>query len=367
MILSGIKRIGFGILISLFFTFPAIAAHSDTKSEIESLQRRIEALEQGQTHPDAPFTLSTLGKYIKFSGLLELEASYDKPEGGEESSDLVLATAELSTEVSLNDHIGGHLILLWEEDETEPIDVDEAVIILNGPKTLIGQTATFVGGKMYVPFGTFHSFMVTDPLTLDLGETNSTAALFALEGELWTLKTGIFNGDVDTEGDNDNIDSWVASLEITPTEGIAFGASYISDIAESDNGLVTDETFYKSSVPGATAFVSLALGSFGFEGEYVSAIKGFDNEVIAVGEDLTGTRPRAWNLELAWTPMERAQLALRAEGAHAFQDDQTRYGATVSYGVYENTILALEYLRGDAKGADNDLTHTTTAQLAFEF
>ncbi len=367
MILAGFKRIGLSVLISLFFAFPAMAAHPDTKSEIESLKRRIKALEQEQAQPEEPFALKALGKHLKFSGLLELEATYNKMEGGEESSDLVLATAQLSTEVNLNDHIGGHLILLWEEDETEPIDVDEAVIILSCPKTIFGQTPTFVGGKMYVPFGTFNSFMVTDPLTLDLGETNNTAALFALDGELWTLKGGVFNGDTDTEGDNDNIDSWVASLDVTPADWITFGASYLSDIAESDNGLVTDENLYRSSAPGAAAFVSVALGPFGFEGEYVTAVKRFDKEVVAVGEDLTGPRPRSWTLELAWTAMERFQLALRAEGADDFQDDLTRYGATASYGLFENTVLALEYLRGDAKGPDNDLTHTATAQLAFEF
>lgn len=367
MILAGFKRIGLSLLILLFFALPAMAAHSETKSEIESLKRRIETLEQERAQPEEPFVLRPLGKQLKFSGLLELEASYNKMEGGEESGDLVLATAQLSTEVNLNDHIGGHLILLWEEDDTEPVDIDEAVIILNCPRTLLDQTPSFTGGKMYVPFGTFNSFMVTDPLTLDLGETNNTAALFALEGELWTLKAAIFNGETDTEGDSDNIDSWVASLEVTPAEGIAFGASYISDIAGSDNGLVTDQTLYISSAPGAAAFVSVALGPFGFEGEYVAAIKGFDKEVVTAGEDLTGSRPRAWNLELAWMPRERFQLALRAEGANDFQNDLTRYGATASYGLFENTVLALEYLRGAAKGPENDLTHTATAQLAFEF
>jgi len=348
---------------------PSMAAHPDTKQEIENLKERIRALETelGQEPAEEqPFTLTALGKHLSFSGLLELEASYNKLENAEESSDLALATAQLSTEAGINEHVGGHLILLYEEDDPndESIKVDEAVISLSCPRPLFGQTLAFHGGKMYVPFGKFNSYMVSDPLTLDLGETNDTAALFALEGDTWGLSFGVFNGGTDAAGDDDHIDSLVASLEVEPVEGVHLGASYMSDLAESDIGLVADPALYGSSTPALSGYLSLEFARFGIEAEVLGAIEDFDQALIGLS-DLTGDRPLAWNLEAAWMPSDKAQLAARVEDANDFQDDVMRYGATGSYGIFANTVAALEYLYADPE--TDPRSHTLTAQLAFEF
>ena len=359
------KRFLFALLALALTCGTAWADHPDTKSEIENLKERIRALEAAESIPSAeerPFVLQALGKHLTFSGLLELEANYSKTKGEDATSDLTLATAELSTAVAINDHIGGHVILLFEEGETEPIEVDEAVISLHCPRSWFGQTPSFYGGKMYVPFGKFNSAMITDPLTLDLGETSDTAAVFGLAGPLWTLRAGVFNGEVDTS--DDTIDSFVVALELTPAEGVTLGASYISDLAESDIGLVGDSALYTSSVPGGSAFVSLALGPVGLEAEIVAALDDFAEDLVGAA-DLTGRRPLAWNLEGAWIPADALQFVARVEGAEDFQNDVTRYGATVSYGLFAHTVLALEYLYSDPRGsADNQ---TVTAQLAFEF
>ncbi len=362
-------------LVSIFALPPAVwGAPLDSKSEIENLRRRIEVLEAEKTPAFRPFSLTALGKMLTFGGLLELEANYGKTEGGGEASDIVLATVELSTTITIDEHIEGHVILLWEEDDTEPIDVDEAVIDLSCPLSLLGQAPTFAGGKMYLPFGMFNSFFITDPLTLDLGESNNTAAVFGLEGELWTLKAGVFNGDTDTAGDNDNLDSWVAALTLAPMEGLMLGASFISDIAESDIGLVASEAGYASSVAGGALFASLGLGRFSLELEYVTALDDFDRALVAMtdaaGEpitDLTGRRPAAWNAELAWIPAERWQLGAKVEGADDFQEDVMRYGAVASHGIFENTVIGLEYLFADTDAEAQDKSHTFTMQLAFQF
>jgi hypothetical protein len=349
-----------------------MAAHpGDGNPEIENLKRRIEALEAEKAVAEAeqeksPLSLGSLADKIELHGLVELEASYNKPRGGDESSDLALATVELGLDIQATDYLGGHILLLWEEGETEPIDLDEAVIRLTYPRPLWGMTAGFTGGKMYVPFGKFNSSMVSDPLTLELGETNQSAGLFTLEGNKWLLQAGAFSGETDTRGDNDTIDSFVASLEIQPTEQLGFGVSLISDLAESDLGLVEDEDLYGGSVLGVSAFVSWQIGQFGLEAEYLTALDNFDRELVGL-TDLTGRRPSAWNLELAWMPNDRWQVAGRFEQADDFLDDVTRYGGTVSYGLMEHAVLALEYLHSDAKGPEGDPNHTVTAQLAFEF
>lgn len=354
-------------------SIPAYAIHPDEKSEIENLKKRIDLLETQQTRSASTeqkpgIDFGQISEYVTLHGLLDVEASYTKPDRGEEQSDLTLATAELSIEVTPNDYAGGHLILLYAEEKGEDnsVDIDEAVISLNSPDKLLGQSLSLHVGRMYVPFGTFNSYMISDPLTLELGETQNTAALIALDGD-WTLHLGNFNGGTDTVGDSNNIDSWVASLEIAAGENLRFGASYINDLAESAIGLVQDPSLYSGSVAGGSAFLSAECGQFGFEAEYLAALEDFDAAVVAAGEDLTGRRPVAWNLELAWMPTEQFQVATRYEQAQDFQDDVRRYGAAVSYGMYEHVIIAIEYLRADAKVALDDPVSVVTAQLALEF
>jgi hypothetical protein len=227
---------------------------------------------------------------------------------------------------------------------------------------------------MYVPFGRVNSHFVSDPLTLELGETNDTALYFDyLWGDLVEFKTGFFNGEADTAGDNNSIDSFVAAVEVTPAEGLSFGVSYISDLAESDGELVTDESLYRSSVAGGAAYLSASYGVFTFEAEYLAALEKFDRDLVEANlalddaSGLTGRRPRTWNLELALTPAQDWEVAVKAEQARDFMDDARRHGIVVAHGIFRNTSLALEYLHSDGKGEGNDPIHTTTAQLAFTF
>ena len=364
-------------LIMFVGILPAWADAPDARGEIENLKRRIAALEGREAEADQPFTLETFGKYLRLHGLLELEGIWEKPEGGDETSDLTLATAQVQLEVEINENIGGHMVFLYEEVEGEDdtVEIDEALIHLTHPFDIFGGRIGIYGGKMYVPFGMFNSHFVSDPLTLELGETNDTALyLDYLWRDLVEFKTGFFNGEVDTVGDNNSIDSFVAAVEVTPAEGLSFGLSYISDLAESDGELVTDENLYRSSVAGGAAYLSASYGIFTFEAEYLAALEDFDRELVAanldLGDDasgLTGRRPRTWNLELALTPAEGWEVAVKAEQSRDFMDDARRHGIVVAHGLFRNTSLALEYLHSDGKGEENDPVHTTTAQLAFSF
>ncbi|GAB6083315.1 hypothetical protein JCM30471_22290 [Desulfuromonas carbonis] len=356
------------VLMVLTSGTPALAAHPDTRAEIDNLKQRIEALENGRKTEQAeepPFSLAAAGRQLIFSGLLELEGNYTKEDGGDDRSDLTLSTLQFSTEVFVNEQIGGHVILLYEEEPGEDaLRVDEAVIGLHCPKSFLGQTPAFYGGRLYLPFGRFNSAMVSDPLTLELGESSDSAAVFALEGALLNLSLGVFNGGTDAAGAKDHIDSLVAALEVTPLENLAFGVSWISDLAESDNQLVADPMLYSDSVPGAAAYVSATSGPLGLNAEILGALADFDTALVGLS-DLTGNRPLAWNLEASWQATDDLQFAARYEQARDFQDNVKRYSISGSYGLFADTALALEYLHANPDtDPDND---TVTAQLAWKF
>jgi len=354
------------ILLLLVPALPAMGAHPDTKSDIENLRERIRNLESTLAHklkqPPAP----ALARRLTLGGLFEFEASLNKSEGAPSSSDLALATAQLSLETEVNEHIGGHIILLYEEDPDNPgaetPKVDEAVVSFSCPQRLTTFTPALYAGRLYLPFGRFNSFLISDPLTLELGETSDTAAILALESGQLNLSLGVFNGAVDTR--EDTIDSFVVSASFQAGESVSFGLSWISDLAESDNGLVADSTFYHSSVPGAAAYLSATFGQFDFEAEVLGALDDFD-PALTGQTDLTGDRPLAWNLEAAWMPNDRTQVAVRMEGARDFQDDVKRYGVAGSCGIFAHTVLAVEYLYAEPDSEAE--SHTLTGQLAFEF
>ncbi|HEY7745951.1 MAG TPA: LbtU family siderophore porin, partial [Desulfuromonadales bacterium] len=176
---------------------PALAfAHGDTIAGAEvsastetrnlSAEERLRILEERQA--DIYHTLaekksaglaSSITDRITISGLIEVEAaaeSVDFADGtSDAASDLTLATAQVGLGVKLTEEVRGNISLLFEEgafgDEDTDLEVDEAAIDINYAP-LFGRF-----GRLYVPFGVFHSHFISDPLTLELGETRETAAL----------------------------------------------------------------------------------------------------------------------------------------------------------------------------------------------
>ncbi len=338
---------------------PQLAAHIESQASIENIEERRETVTAEST---TPLTLTLGSTRFTLSGVIEAEASLNHAEGGDEEDDLRLSTVQIGLDVEFSPWLGGHVIGLWEEDDTEPMVIDEAVLSLTSPWQLFGQTPALHIGRQYLPFGKFASGMISDPLTLELGETHTTAAVLATSGEYWNTSLSVFEGSVDN---NDGFDSWVLAIESTPCEGATFGASWISDLAESDAGLVQDEGLYRNDVPGWSAFVGLKHGIFGLSAEYLAAVERFETEQVEAGGDLTGRRPEAWTLELSWQATDKLLVAGRYEEANGYQADVHRYGATASYGLCDYALLAVEYLHADADG--DDPVHTFTTQLAVEF
>ncbi len=102
---------------------------------------------------------------------LEAEASYEE-QGNESSSDIVLSTFELSVDGELTEDVRGHALLLWEEDDSDGVILDEATITIGGAEHIPVYVEV---GRQYVPFGAFNNHMVSDPLTLLTGPSPKVA------------------------------------------------------------------------------------------------------------------------------------------------------------------------------------------------
>jgi hypothetical protein len=334
---------------------------------------------------------------VEISGLIEVEgytASRGSGlDGHRDSSDITLATVELEIDAQINEWVNGHLLLLYEDDETEEFTVDEAIIT-------IGNTEKFPlylsAGKMYVPFGNFESNMIQDPLTLELGETRESAAQIGFECEGFYGSVYTFNGDVSEGSNNSNkVDNYGANIGFAFEEdqfSFDIGCDYINDITDSD--VLTDNLDEATGrdeiddyVSGFAAHLIMNMGPFQFIGEYVGAIDDYN-----AGEMNTRGRkanPESWNFEAAFTREilgKETTFALAYQGtndcvfvdrvsAGSYDDyialPEDRYMGVIGVNILKNTMLKLEYMHDEdyskSDGGTNAQNDTVSAQVAVSF
>src|SRR5210317_89231 len=153
--------------------------------------------------------LQKINERVTLSGVVEVEAFSAEDFNGADTSDITLATVGLGLDAEITEWVNAHILLLYEEDDTEPMDLDEGTITLgNLEKFPLYLNA----GKMYVPFGSFESNMISDPLTLELGETRESAAQVGFEASGFYGSFYAFNSDIDDEtSDDDEIKSFGAN------------------------------------------------------------------------------------------------------------------------------------------------------------
>jgi hypothetical protein len=251
------------------------------------------------------------------------------------------------------------------------LTVDEGFVTLDGEEVFPGYLSA---GKMYLPFGVYDSHFVSDPNTLTLGETNEGAAAigFRVGEDLLDFSVGAFGARARKAGDDETIDSFVAAATFQPADFLTLGASYISNLGGSDgfSEVLTDPEGLDSRVGGWSAFVSLEiLNRISLIGEIVGALDKFEAGEVYDEDDEKRRRPVAWNAELGVGVLDNLEIAVRYGGSEDGGADflpETQYGAVVNWGFFDNTNLALEYMRGEFED-DFQETDTFTAQLAVEF
>ena len=297
--------------------------------------------------------------------LVEAEASYEKV-GGENSSDLHVTTFEVSLEADPMEGVRGEAALLWEEGDSDSLDVDVAFIELGGTETM--PIALSVG-RMYLPFGAFNSFMVSDPLTLELGETRETAAALSGEWNSFTAWAGAFAGE---RADVDGIENVAAALSWAPVEGLRMGLSVLSDLGEGGyaddlNDILADGGSAPKTV-GISAFLFLEHGAWSLSAEYLGAAE--DLEWTNGEGEPTSLRPQTWQLDVAYAFSETWRGAIRYEGSREFKADEMpehQGGAALFWQINPVATIGAEYLYGIFEDEEANDRHLATLQLALEF
>ena len=346
------------------------------------LKARVLALEKAPTRGADAELLKQIEwlKHLEIHGVVEAEASYrhSHPEDGTNTTqtDAVVATVELTLDMHINDWINGHVVLLYEEGDTD-FGVDVGVIHLGNEKKCPLYAEV---GRMYVPFApNTESSFITDPLTLEIGETSETAVQVCGAYGPFRATFSAFNGDVErTDEDDNQLEDFVAGVclhhKVKMVE-LGLGGAYISHLADSDrlgeasaNALGT----VKDRIPGLDVWASVRVGRFGLFGEYVGATGSFQAGEFDFNPNQK-VQPRAWNVEGSFEVNDKLTLACRYEHSKDLlsADDlpKERHGVCASYCLYSSdtasAALSLEYLKERTDG--HDKAHVVTTQLAIQF
>ena len=339
--------------------------------------------ERPSGHEQVPGWATNALQRLEYGVLLEVEGFASKT-GGENQSDIVVATVAFDVEAAMNDWLMGHIGLLWEQYSRETDNVDEAYIALGASETI---PFYLVAGRFYQPVGNFESAFISDPLTLELIEMNQVAGMVGYGIDWIDITAGAFNGDtkagyvIDGSGETNSISDttisdFFASATLTPVEQLKIGAYWLSDMMETYKygqigDLISDQPGYEK-VGGAGVFANAYLGLVTVNAEFASALNDYD---LAGGV----YRPAAFNLEGSVQVHDQVSVGLKYEASDDLYAAYDRailqfgekfpgqaYGAVVAYQFHEYATVAAEYLHVDE--LDNDARgDIVTVQFGLEF
>ncbi|MFO7607309.1 MAG: LbtU family siderophore porin [Desulfurivibrionaceae bacterium] len=347
--------------LMLFFV-PAVshAGERDFAAEIDRIRSRLSIIEAGSGSAVAPAG-PTWAERLTFSGVVEVEAGFSDGDDGSES-DIAVATVEFGLEAQINGYSAAQVLFLYEDGED--LGVDEAFITLGN---LERNPLYLTAGKLYVPFGNYETQMISDPLTLEIGEGGENVIQIGIETAGFYASAYGFNGDT-ADGGSDVVEHYGLNGGYA-LESAAFsldiGGGWLSSIGDTDglsDALGGGPVAVNDYIDGYAAHLITGYGPFTLIGEYVGA-----------GDDLDGADSQisAYNLEAGiFFPLagREASIALgyqKTEEARWADLPEKRMVSALAVEIMDSTSLALEWMNEeDYDGIDSDVY---TLQLGVEF
>ena len=346
---------------ALVLTTPALAEQS-VEDRLPAMEKRIQYLKQRGADQDNVIVEKDRqiaeatgepqwAQGLEISGAIEIEAVYDKPAGEESTSSVDVDTAEVGIAAEVNDWTSAELVLAYDVD-AEKVDVDSATATLGPPDGPWSLTA----GKLTLPFGTYETGMISDPVTLELGETDDVAAVFEVSSG--GLSASLFG----LHGESEKFENFGVSAGYSVETGtwpstLGLNVSYIHEI-RSDR-VADSEAFVE--LPGIAASARVGAGPSSLTGEYVKAL-----------DEQNGSQPSAWMVEAVFEFEFLGKGAAVAAGYQATQEaaglglPESRMLLGLAVELMDGVGLSMEWKQDDAYDSDRKDTAITGA-LTLEF
>lgn len=237
----------------------------------------------------------------------------------------------------------------------------------------------FTIGQMFVPFGRYANYILSNPVTRAIGQTSARAALLGVSYCNVYASVYTFNGDSDVG--STGINQWGANLgakfHYCDVAGEA-GVGVIGNIADSfgfqvtgasnedafpgfacdvDSENVDNPEELHCRVPGLDLHASLSWRCVGVNAEYISCLSSFDKRDLSFNEN--GARPCVLHVEghvnfhICDKPMAVTVGYGHTTEALALNLPRDSVMAALSGSFWKNTIAGFEY-RYDKNYCDDD-------------
>ncbi|MBU0991047.1 MAG: LbtU family siderophore porin [Proteobacteria bacterium] len=322
---------------------------------------------------DAPISADQ----IAINSIIEIETCYHENYQKEDTSDIGLAKAEIGISSVFSDSINGYVLLAWDEEE-DVFSIDDAVINLACPQF---SGISMSAGKLVVPFGRFETYMISDPMTLELAETRNTALQLSAEKNGMYGSAYVFNGKVDEARENDIIKcfglntGWTLEMDDL---NLDMCLGFINNLPESGNisdTIKENEWEIKGYMGGLSFYGKVQFKGLILIGEYITGLEDF-KYLDGNGLEESG-EPSAAHVELGYTFDIRAKgmvvsLAYeKTDNCLYLELPEQRILSVIGFNIAEGLSLfgeyKLDYDYGKKEGGTGETANTLTCLLALEY
>lgn len=325
--------------------------------------------------------------WLEIGGHMHLDSVFTSPEHEDGYTNIGVSEIGLALAAAINDRTTLEAGFLYEHTGLGERE------FAYGEGTAFLETATLsfaspdrpwslAVGRQFLPFGVFDTRMISEPLTLEVGETNEIA--WNLGWGSGALQAAVFgyNGD-DGLGSAGGLAGYGGAVSVSlerEESAVALNLALTSDFGYADNVLsvLADAAPGRQPagrVAGLAAYGSWRYGAVTIIGEYLGALDSYAaGEMEFAGR---GAQPASWMLEAAWDFVAGGLDATVAAGyqatreAAALELPARRLIAVASVALTEPVTLGVEWARDSAyaegKGGSGETTTTITVQFSYTF
>jgi hypothetical protein len=326
---------------------------------------------------------------LVFSGYLEGQLSYEDNYSSDNTSDIDLTAAELDTFIEASEWVTGFAAFTYDNGSGNQANrVNNSNMELSQGFVTVGnldKSPVYSSiGQMYVPFGSYTSYMITDPLTKTLGRIKARALMFGYapqnEGFSPFASTYAYQGATEVDGDasNGQVHQYGFNLGTNYSKNEwsgRVGASYTSNIAESvgmqgsgsDSGgtysgfaeTSTTEDLAKD-VPGVDVYALATFRDYTLISEYTTATEKFDASDMTYNGQ--AAQPQALDLQAVYefSHWDRPNFIALDYGqswqALALGVPERNIGTTYGISMWKHTLFSLELMHNWGYGSGSTAT-----------
>ncbi|MEM1243845.1 MAG: LbtU family siderophore porin [Pseudomonadota bacterium] len=311
---------------------------------------------------------------IEISGKVEGQGTYGRASRRSTRADATLSSAEFDTFAQIDQYVFGYMAFNFDDSQLSPIRTSNSRIFLDRGFITVGdfnrQPWYLSIGQMYVPFGQYTNYILSEPVTEALGRIQTRAlsigirpmnsnglfaAVYGFRGNVRTDGRRAGGFDVGIQGKRGQVDgqlSFSATSNIAESQGmqnngqddipfLGFGANIAGN---PPSGLGSERL--SKLVPAYDIQGTLDLYKYSLLAEYVGTFRAFARQ------DLTfngrGARPKALHVELIrhfslfGRPGNMGLTYGYTDQALSLLLPRDRFVAIFNYSYWRNTIESIE-------------------------